>query len=73
MQKMAHWEMIQELIVTKFTLASEYIDTLIKANENNNKNKAIRNPNDRIQVPILQLACVEKLPNHCKRGILYSE
>lgn len=73
MQKMVYWEMIQELIVIKFILVFEYIDILIKVNENNNKNKVIRNLNDRIQVLILQLVCVEKLLNYCKRGILYSE
>lgn len=66
MQKMALWEMIQELIVTKFTSDSECMDILRKANENNKNNKAIRNPNDRIQVLISQLPCVEKLPNHWK-------
>lgn len=39
---------------------------ITKTNENN---KAIRNPNDRIQVPISQSVCGEKLPTHWKRGI----
>lgn len=41
---------------------------ITKANENN---KAIRNPNDRIQVPISELVHGEILPNHWKRSIFF--
>lgn len=66
MEKMALWEIFWKLTVTKFALASECLEILLKANENS---KAIRNPNDRIQVPISYFVCGEKLPNHWKRGI----